>query len=173
MKFKLKIRPFLAFLLIFAFLANIWGPLPCAQADDFILPAPGVMVRLSPSIDPPLLKGIKVHPDNPLRFDFILDQGDEMPTRGHVPENVSPGRLPSNEGLSAKATQRQNPNALKEESTKLIKYFLASLTIPENNLWVNLSPYEKDRIIPNSFGLLKWAATCLRKITCSNKSPRV
>ena len=42
---------------------------------------------------------------------------------------------------------------LKEESTKLIKYFLASLTIPEKDLWVNLSPYEKDRIIPQSFGL--------------------
>ena len=35
----------------------------------------------------------------------------------------------------------------------MIKYFLASLTIPEKDLWVNLSPYEKDRIIPNSFGL--------------------
>jgi len=42
---------------------------------------------------------------------------------------------------------------LKTESTKLIKYFLASLTMPENDLWVNLSPYEKDRIIPHSFGL--------------------
>ncbi|MBF0511175.1 MAG: hypothetical protein HQL13_02485 [Candidatus Omnitrophica bacterium] len=42
---------------------------------------------------------------------------------------------------------------LKAESTKLIKYFLASLTIPEKDLWVNLSPYEKDRIIPQSFGL--------------------
>ena len=37
--------------------------------------------------------------------------------------------------------------------SKLIKYFLASLTIPEKDLWVNLSPYEKDRIIPQSFGL--------------------
>jgi hypothetical protein len=43
--------------------------------------------------------------------------------------------------------------ALKEESTKLIKYFLASLTVPEKDLWVNLSPYEKDRVIPESFGL--------------------
>jgi len=42
---------------------------------------------------------------------------------------------------------------LKDESTKLIKYFLASITVPEKDLWVNLSPYEKDRIIPKSFGL--------------------
>jgi diguanylate cyclase (GGDEF)-like protein len=94
-------------------------------AQDFYLPAPGVMVRLSPEFNPPVLKGIKVHPDNPFRFDFILDKGD---------------------GVIANAQ-------LKEESKKLIKYFLASLTIPEKDLWVNLSPYEKDRIIPNSFGL--------------------
>ncbi len=35
----------------------------------------------------------------------------------------------------------------------MIKYFLASLTIPEKDLWVNLSPDEKDRIIPTAFGL--------------------
>ena len=109
--------------LIFAFLANTFGPLPSAQAQDFRLPAPGVMVSLSPTFNPPILKGLKVHPDNPFSFDFILDVGD--------------GSKPS----------------LREESTKLIKYFLASLTIPEKDLWVNLSPYEKDRIIPNSFGL--------------------
>ena len=95
------------------------------QAQDYRLPMPGVMVHLSPPLDPPILKGIKVHPDNPFRFDFILDQGD----------------------------RELSPTQLKSESSKLIKYFLASLTIPEKDLWVNLSPYEKDRIIPNSFGL--------------------
>lgn len=35
---------------------------------------------------------------------------------------------------------------------RLVKYFLAGLTIPERDIWVNLSPYEKDRIIPDSFG---------------------
>ena len=39
------------------------------------------------------------------------------------------------------------------ESSKLIKYFLAALTTPENEMWVNLSPYEKDRIIPDAFGI--------------------
>ncbi|GEM_PF-3862705 len=37
----------------------------------------------------------------------------------------------------------------KEEADKLIRYFLAGLTIPENDLWVNLSVYEKDRVITN------------------------
>ena len=40
----------------------------------------------------------------------------------------------------------------KEEAKRLIKYFLASLTVPEKDLWVNLSPYEKDRIVPDAFG---------------------
>ena len=88
------------------------------------MPAPGVMVHLSPEFNPPILKGIKVYPDNPFRFDFILDKGD---------------------------SQLSN-DALKDESSKLIKYFLASLTIPEKDLWVNLPPYEKNRIVPESFG---------------------
>ena len=82
-----------------------------AQAQDYRLPAPGVMVHLSPPLDPPILKGIKVHPDNPFRFDFILDKGDSQLSMMHL---------------------KLNP-------AKLIKYFLASLTIPEKDLWVNLS----------------------------------
>jgi len=100
--------------------------MPIVRADEFRLPAPGVMVHLSPPLDPPILKGIKIHPDNPFRFDFILDPGGD--------------------------SQLSN-NALKDQSSRLIKYFLASLTIPEKDLWVNLSPYEKDRIIPQSLGL--------------------
>ena len=38
------------------------------------------------------------------------------------------------------------------EAAKLIRYFLAGLTIPEKDLWVNLSPYEKERIVPNELG---------------------
>ncbi len=35
---------------------------------------------------------------------------------------------------------------------KLIKYFMAALTIPEEDLWVNLSPYEAHRITPQKLG---------------------
>ncbi len=118
--------------LIFAFLFNTFGPLP-VYAQDFVLPAPGVRVNLSPEFNPPILKGIKVHPDNPFRFDFILDKGDEY--------NRHPER--------SEGSQQEQ---LKNEATRLIKYFLASLTIPEKDLWVNLSPYEKNRIVPESFG---------------------
>jgi len=114
----------LSILTLLCFLAtSINGPNP-VFAQDFPLPAPGVMVYLSPQFNPPILKGIKVHPDHPFRFDFILDK--------------------ENSNLSEEA--------VKSESTRLIKYFLASLTIPEKDLWVNLSPYEKNRIVPESFG---------------------
>jgi hypothetical protein len=87
-------------LIIAAFILNSLGPLP-VRADDLRLPAPGVMVPLSPPGNPPVLKGVTVHPEDPFKFDFILDKGD-TPTRGHGPEarrdrSVSPSRLPSNE----------------------------------------------------------------------------
>ncbi|MDE2232284.1 MAG: response regulator [Candidatus Omnitrophica bacterium] len=46
----------------------------------------------------------------------------------------------------------QDTASIKEESNRLVKYFLAGLTIPEGELWVNLSPYEKDRITTRSLG---------------------
>ncbi len=114
---------------LFCFLmASIVGPVPISFASftqEVHLPKPGVMVHLSAPVTPPLLKGIKVHLDNPFRFDFILDPGYGSIADAHN---------------------------LRQESNRLIKYFLASLTVPEADLWVNLSPYEKDRIVPESFG---------------------
>ena len=90
MRKNLNLRAILALGLVFAFLANTLLPMPLAQADpaslageEFRLPAPGVRVSLSPEFNPPLLKGIKVHPDNPFRFDFILDKGDDTSLREH------------------------------------------------------------------------------------------
>ena len=88
------------------------------------LPAPGAMVQASAAYRPVVLKGLIVKPDHPLEFDFILDPGDSDLT----------------------------PEAFNAEAEKLIKYFLSALTVPEEDLWVNLSPYEKDRIIPEQFG---------------------
>src|SRR5208283_1967517 len=79
-----------------------------------------------PAYVPVLIKGLKIHPENPLLFDFILDTGAS--------------------GLKI------NSPEFKDESRKLIKYFLASLTIKEDDLWVNLSPYEKNRMIPEELG---------------------
>ncbi len=104
--------------------AFIVGPLPRAQAQDFTLPKPGVMVHLSPEFTPAHLQGMTIHPGNALQFDFLIHKGDK----------------------NLQADQK------KEEYKKLIKYFLASLTIPDEDQWVNLSPYEKDRIIKDDFG---------------------
>ena len=38
----------------------------------------------------------------------------------------------------------------KEEAQTLVNYFFAGLTLPEEDLWVNLSPYEQSRIIPDT-----------------------
>ncbi len=125
------------------------------RAQELLLPKLGIMVQLSSAHNPPMLKGIKVHPADPFKFEFVLDQGDiDTPTRGHVPyfRDVSSSTMPSEVVMNVKATQRQKADALKTEASKLIKYFLAALTVPEKDLWVNLSPYEKDRIVPDAFG---------------------
>lgn len=48
--------------------------------------------------------------------------------------------------VDSKDTGNLDPN----EAAKLIQYFIAGLTIPEQDLWVNLSPYEEDRVIEDS-----------------------
>jgi len=39
-----------------------------------------------------------------------------------------------------------------QEVNKLVQYFLATMTTPEQDMWVNLSPYESKRIIAPQFG---------------------
>jgi CheY-like chemotaxis protein len=100
-------------------------PVPVVLGQEaLLLPAPGARVALSPGFAPPLLKGITVHPENPLQFDFLL----------------SPGEEPLSEGSKTLEYER------------LIKYFLAALTVPEKDIWVNLSPYEGNRMIAENLG---------------------
>jgi hypothetical protein len=107
-----------------AFCANLSVFPQAANAQEVMnLPAPGIMITPSSGFNPAILRGIKIYPEEPFRFDFIVDPG----------QSESKGK------------------ALENESSKLIKYFLASLTVPEDDLWVNLSPYEGDRIIPKAF----------------------
>lgn len=111
--------------LVFSFLGvSLTLPPAHAQSDglSFLLPKPGTRVNLSPVFDPVLIKGLKVHPENPFLFDFIVD--------------------PGNENLS--------DDAFKQTSQRLVNYFLASLATPPKDLWVNLSPLEKNHIIPDT-----------------------
>ncbi|MBF0570264.1 MAG: hypothetical protein HQL12_00185 [Candidatus Omnitrophica bacterium] len=112
-------------IIIFCFLLTALGPLPKAHADSVLgLPAPGTMVNLSPAYEPVIIKGLTVHKDNPFLFDFIVDVGQD----------------------------KMSGEPLKKEGEKLIKYFLASLAIPDKDVWVNLSPYENNKIIPEALG---------------------
>ncbi len=122
-QFSLSFRSILIITLI-AFIFTTIAPSMAMAQSVMNLPTPGAMVPLSQGFQPVTLRGISIYPDNPLQFDFIVNPGDT--------------------GLTG--------NQLKTEGQKLIRYFLASMTVPESDLWVNLSPYEKGRIISEDFG---------------------
>jgi hypothetical protein len=88
------------------------------------LPIPGHMVKTTSSFLPSLVKGIKIDPQNPLVFEFLIQPGQRS----------------------------MNNDQKKIEYEKLVKYFMAALTTSEKDMWVNLSPYEHHRIISNNFG---------------------
>ena len=88
------------------------------------LPVPGTMVVPSPAFMPVLIKGMIIDPQDPTQFQFIIDSGN---------------------------TDFSN-DKIKKESERLVKYFLAAMTIPKDDLWVNLSPHESDRIVPEALG---------------------
>lgn len=83
------------------------------QASMLGLPEPSQLLTISSNGDLPLLKALRMNPQNPLDFEFVIGS-DNKPKE--------------------------------EQSIELIKYFLAAITIPQDDLWVNLSPYENDRI---------------------------
>ncbi len=114
----------IASLLIVPFMATTT---PYAFAAELApwMPQAGTMVSLSAKFEPALMVGIQLDAKDPFRFNFLIERGQKELT------------------LDVK----------REEYRKLIKYFLASLTIPNDDMWVNLSPYEHERIIPDNFGL--------------------
>ncbi|MEW5894402.1 MAG: hypothetical protein AB1650_01400 [Candidatus Omnitrophota bacterium] len=122
-RFSTAVR-FISVFLLTTFVSTTILPPGYSQSIGLSLPTPGTMVSQSPAFVPVLLKGMTVHPENPFEFDFIIDSGHE----------------------------KFKQEDLKKESERLVKYFLASMTVPQNDLWVNLSPYEKDRIIPEELG---------------------
>src|SRR5947209_1376179 len=102
-----RIRPVIVWCLFLSFIfSSLQMP---GYAQVATLPAPGVRVALSPDFAPAYLKGIVIHPENALKFDFIIHKGDKL------------------------LTDVQK----KKEYTKLTKYFLASLAIPDEDQWVN------------------------------------
>jgi len=124
----MNLRSLLCLLIIISFLASSIILLPDSYAQSTLnIPEPGTMVLLSSAYTPVLIKGLKINPNNPLNLDFIVSTGNDDGAISNRPY-------------------------LKDESQKLIKYFFAALTLPEQDVWVNLSPYEKDRIVPKLTG---------------------
>ncbi len=109
---------------IITFIFSLLIPLN-SYAQGLNLPVPGSMITSSPASTPALLKGLTIDPNDPFKFDFILDVGDKS---------------------------NNSESDLNPVSGKLINYFFAALTVPEKDLWVNLSPYEEGRIIKEGFG---------------------
>ncbi len=117
-------RRFIAAAVCFTFIFSNFQYVHAQEFSINQLPMPGTMVGLSSPFAPLALKGLVVNLQKPLEFQFIVDTGKGP----------------------------QNTTAIKEEANRLVKYFLAGLTIPEGDLWVNLSPYEKDRMVPDALG---------------------
>jgi hypothetical protein len=91
------------------------------QADAVVsgLPSPTALLTLSAQSESPTLRGIRFDLLNPRTLDFIIDPGSE----------------------------RVKDRDREQVCAQLVRYFMAGLVIPEARLWVNLAPYEQDRII--------------------------
>ncbi len=116
------INKFIAFFTALIFLFGSVCPAYAQRVPGLL--APGSRMVVSPRLEPLILMGLEINPEDPFFLNFMIDTGE----------------------------QQISPEVLREESLRLIKYFLAGLTIPEEDLWVNLSPFEKERIMPLVFG---------------------
>jgi len=102
-----------------------WLGLDAAQASlnapVVMVPPPGTLMTAATPFSLPVLKAIAIDPANPFKMDFVVD------------------------------TESRIGEANQAELRLLVKYFLSFLTLPEGELWVNLSPYEQQRIITPVF----------------------
>src|SRR5580698_4545969 len=114
---------FIAYTVLVAFIGLLPAQPSYAQVT-IIMPPPGQMIHITRHFEPPQMVGLKINLKDPFSFNFIMDQG---------------------ESPMSDSDQR-------EEFNKIIKYFLVSLAMPNKEMWVNLSPYESNRIIPEVFG---------------------
>jgi hypothetical protein len=78
------------------------------------------LLRPGRAVSPSVMKGVKVKDDDPGSLDFIVDRGDQT----------------ENEFIAGGEYERH------------LEYFHAALTVKEENMWVNLSAYEADRMLP-------------------------
>ncbi len=117
----------ISLLVLFAFVVGcVFPPLGFSQTLTAVglMPQPGALVSLTPAYVPAHLKGMTMDLNDPFKFEFMVSRGDDNLTYDEK----------------------------QVEYSRLIKYFLAALAVPDTDQWVNLSPYEHERIIPDDFG---------------------
>ncbi|MBF0388298.1 MAG: hypothetical protein HQL20_10700 [Candidatus Omnitrophica bacterium] len=83
----------------------------CVRADGLAQPVSGQILGLSLPFQPPLLRGLKLDPQNPFQFHFMIDTGE-------TEESVAKHQVSE------------------DAAAALIRYFMASVTIPDKDLWV-------------------------------------
>ncbi|MBF0478258.1 MAG: DUF58 domain-containing protein [Candidatus Omnitrophica bacterium] len=128
-----KIFKIISTIVCLFFIINTLVPPSYAQSA---LPSSPALITLTPAYEPLLFQGLQTHPENPFRFDFIITKGNSA---------------------------KNSAENIQDETNKIIHYFLASLTIQEKDLWVNLSPYEADRIIPLSLSTTEMGKAMLEQ----------
>jgi len=112
-------RKFIFWLVLVSFVFNMAAPYTLRA--EIALPGPQPhLINTTALFSPLAIKGLKLYSNDPFKFDFMIEEGNTA----------------------------YSDTQLKTEAQKLIEYFLVSLTVPEKDLWVNLSPYEKQRVIP-------------------------
>ena len=120
-------RATLAGRIVCAFLSIIFAltSIPVYAGVLPYMPPVGQMIMpANKPFDLPYIVGMRFSSEDIFKFTFILNRGDV--------------------GL--------REDLLRHHVDKVGKYFLAALTIPEKDIWVNLSPYEQNRIIPQELG---------------------
>jgi hypothetical protein len=111
---------------LFVCICFVMTSMPVAQAAVLpYMPEPNQRIMASQGYDLPLLKGIIFSADSPFYFTFLIKRG-----------NIE-----------------REETIVRSEVNTLSKYFLAALTLPGDDLWVNLSPYERDRISTDNLAL--------------------
>ena len=96
-----------------------------------------LLLQPTAAYHPVLLRGVRFDHRSVDRPHFITDSGDAGPESGQ----------------------------LRAEGQKLIDYFWEKTTLDgTNDFWVNLSPYESNRMLPEVLWELAWDAICLIRI---------
>lgn len=134
-------KKIITLLTLIGFVFSLVTP-PCGWAEPLtamgLMPTPGTPVALSSGYTPAHLAGMVINAEDPFKFDFIFHRGDDQ----------------------------LDDQAKKDEYTKLVKYFLAALAVPDVEQWVNLSPTRKTASSRPISARRKWAATSWPRITC-------